>query len=782
MDVLAALPSSMQKGVIEQIKRKRRVITRDRLLPHAGDPAMYSSMQLRNFLGASALNRKVAKMQSRMNENDGVGHRIASEPNKKYVLYDYEDEVIVGDGSGDDAAGGGGFFSADSTHGTSAGKKESETTLPVCETRMSHPSKSSLNLESKMAFSDPKSEMLPDEGPMFKSKSVPMQSGRPLDWNRLPSNAAPTRNGDDEKIKSLQQLGPFSHRACQDALERCGGDVDLSADILLQNDADEGGFERPVAMQNYSETGGFQPQPHSNQSSSFVGHVAVNAGDSPALKSAIGQIQEYASVTLHDASAAAPLSFPGVLSTADRHKCHQLADSLGLQHASSGGDFDRRLTVWRGKAQPSAATSANVVDTTGAVEKRDMEDVYSTALKTADGFGSGWAGFAVRRALQKHLPRHKNAPSLDGSQTAACVAMNATTGGGPGEMPPLKSADSGNGLPGSSKQEVPPTHDLIETSSDDDDDGVDEWETVNSTSTDITAPTLEGATEGEGFTGHIKSWNTMAPKKVTITAVDVDVEVVNAAVENSTVESVGTASSVSVVEIEDDEDDEDSDDENGVDSWERVDSGDKKLPAVGRTEPERFAQDSQGGQNDQEIARGKSINVRGGGDENKVENEVTHVKQVERDAVGNSGNQEAGKDADSQALGTPKVFAKEDTEIVLRKEVQQVQNRPGLLNQEVQSQKGDTSESAVLSAQEPATLEEKSDTQQLREDENAYTAPDIALKTHAKDQKDQTEKSEMAKVIEQDDDDEFEGEFEDLLDIDIDSLTNACKLYFYPRF
>ncbi len=87
-DALLALPTDMQKDVIEQLKRKQRTQNRQQFLPLAGNPLTYSQLQISTFLKSSALNRKLSSIQEKMGNaaSDDGGTRIAGDAGRKFIL------------------------------------------------------------------------------------------------------------------------------------------------------------------------------------------------------------------------------------------------------------------------------------------------------------------------------------------------------------------------------------------------------------------------------------------------------------------------------------------------------------------------------------------------------------------------------------------------------------------------------------------------------------------------------------------------------------------------
>jgi 5'-3' exonuclease len=85
VEVIASLPASMRKKVIEDAQRKQRLLGRERYMPVAADPERFSSTQIENFLTRSRFNSKILNMQGHQDSNQ-VGRMIASDTSRRYVL------------------------------------------------------------------------------------------------------------------------------------------------------------------------------------------------------------------------------------------------------------------------------------------------------------------------------------------------------------------------------------------------------------------------------------------------------------------------------------------------------------------------------------------------------------------------------------------------------------------------------------------------------------------------------------------------------------------------
>ena len=94
LDTVVHIPPNSRKEIFEKAKRQQRMRSRGEFMKVAGDPAAYSSTQLRNFLRSTSLNKKmrevgtkVARLQSD-GLDDGVegGERIASDARRRFVF------------------------------------------------------------------------------------------------------------------------------------------------------------------------------------------------------------------------------------------------------------------------------------------------------------------------------------------------------------------------------------------------------------------------------------------------------------------------------------------------------------------------------------------------------------------------------------------------------------------------------------------------------------------------------------------------------------------------
>lgn len=100
LSVVASLPPHMQTEYVEELRRKYRAGTRGKLLPVAADPAAFAHAQLAAFLRVAKFNTAVDRLNAAQAGSAESGKRIASEADKKYLLFD---DALVG-GDADDAA------------------------------------------------------------------------------------------------------------------------------------------------------------------------------------------------------------------------------------------------------------------------------------------------------------------------------------------------------------------------------------------------------------------------------------------------------------------------------------------------------------------------------------------------------------------------------------------------------------------------------------------------------------------------------------------------------
>eukprot|EP01041_Mallomonas_annulata_P004934 gene4934-9846_t len=84
-EALAALPAHLRKEVVEDARRRERQRKRQRYMPVAADPQLFSQTQLANFLRSSQLNKRIDDVQ-RMVEKESGGRRIAADGNRKFIL------------------------------------------------------------------------------------------------------------------------------------------------------------------------------------------------------------------------------------------------------------------------------------------------------------------------------------------------------------------------------------------------------------------------------------------------------------------------------------------------------------------------------------------------------------------------------------------------------------------------------------------------------------------------------------------------------------------------
>ena len=106
LSVVASLPPHMQTEYVEELRRKYRAGTRGKLLPVAADPAAFAHAQLAAFLRVAKFNTAVDRLNAAQAGSAESGKRIASEADKKYLLFD--DTLVGGDArdatSADDGA------------------------------------------------------------------------------------------------------------------------------------------------------------------------------------------------------------------------------------------------------------------------------------------------------------------------------------------------------------------------------------------------------------------------------------------------------------------------------------------------------------------------------------------------------------------------------------------------------------------------------------------------------------------------------------------------------
>ena len=106
LGALSALPPAMQKNVVEELRRKQRLVSREKLLPVAADPAGFSDTQVAAFLGIARFNASVDELNAAQASTAGHVYKIASDASRAYVLEEGVSGSSGGGGGGGGAAGG----------------------------------------------------------------------------------------------------------------------------------------------------------------------------------------------------------------------------------------------------------------------------------------------------------------------------------------------------------------------------------------------------------------------------------------------------------------------------------------------------------------------------------------------------------------------------------------------------------------------------------------------------------------------------------------------------
>lgn len=86
LNVLASLPSYMQKDYVEALQRQVRTENRSKLLPVAAQPESFSQQQIQSYIKSSHINLKIDAMNAEAAKKFMSGKRIASEANREYLL------------------------------------------------------------------------------------------------------------------------------------------------------------------------------------------------------------------------------------------------------------------------------------------------------------------------------------------------------------------------------------------------------------------------------------------------------------------------------------------------------------------------------------------------------------------------------------------------------------------------------------------------------------------------------------------------------------------------
>lgn len=97
LSVVASLPPHLQAEFVNELKRKHRGATRNKLLPVAADPIEFSRVQMAAFLHGARFNTDIDRLNAAQAGAAGTsGKAIASEADRKYMLYDDDTESVAG--------------------------------------------------------------------------------------------------------------------------------------------------------------------------------------------------------------------------------------------------------------------------------------------------------------------------------------------------------------------------------------------------------------------------------------------------------------------------------------------------------------------------------------------------------------------------------------------------------------------------------------------------------------------------------------------------------------
>lgn len=90
---ISSLPANKRKDAIESAKRRQRLQSRKEFMPAAADPLLFSSVQVRNFLKSSNLNKAIVNMATRAAQKDdaGMGEVMQSDRTRRVELIREDD-------------------------------------------------------------------------------------------------------------------------------------------------------------------------------------------------------------------------------------------------------------------------------------------------------------------------------------------------------------------------------------------------------------------------------------------------------------------------------------------------------------------------------------------------------------------------------------------------------------------------------------------------------------------------------------------------------------------
>ena len=91
---LSSLPSHARKDIIEEARRRQRMLSRKEFMPVAGHPAEYSQVQVRNFLRSTRLNQSIVKMGRHFAQKNAIeGEQIASDPTRRVIFEKFDEKM-----------------------------------------------------------------------------------------------------------------------------------------------------------------------------------------------------------------------------------------------------------------------------------------------------------------------------------------------------------------------------------------------------------------------------------------------------------------------------------------------------------------------------------------------------------------------------------------------------------------------------------------------------------------------------------------------------------------